>query len=163
MRFKSVFCILKPSPKGDLSSPRGRGKGASPSPGLDGGAPRSESKINDCRGQSHIDFIVGSTPLHCSVYGVVPFTRTGYYCHVAGGRLPMELWCDCPRQSIDFDSLREAPPLRQRTTFFIFFARKPSIRFVEYTVSVTNTIIVNCPLSIVNFGITVNCPLSTVN
>ena len=40
-----------------------------PLAGLDGGAPRSESKSNDCRGQSHIDFIVGSTPLHCSVYG----------------------------------------------------------------------------------------------
>ena len=27
---------------------------------------------------------VGSTPLHCSVYGVVPFIGTGYICHVAG-------------------------------------------------------------------------------
>ena len=62
--------------------------GASPSPGLDGGAPRSESKSIDCRGQSHIDFIVGSTPLHCSVYWVKPFIRTGCICHVAGGRLP---------------------------------------------------------------------------
>ena len=44
--------------------------------------------------------------------GVAPFTRTGYKCSVAGGRLPMELWCDCHRQSIDFDSLREAPPLQ---------------------------------------------------
>ena len=44
--------------------------------------------------------------------GVVPFTRTGCIRNVAGGRLPMELWCDCPRQSIDFDSLREAPPLQ---------------------------------------------------
>ena len=41
--------------------------GASPSPGLDG---------------------VGSTPLHCSEYRVIPFTRTGCFCHVAGGRLP---------------------------------------------------------------------------
>ena len=37
---------------------------ASPWRGWSGGAPRSESKSNDCRGQSHIDFIVGSTPLH---------------------------------------------------------------------------------------------------
>ena len=49
--------------------------GASPSPGLDGGAPRSESKINDCRGQSHINFIVGSTPLHCSGYWVFHSTK----------------------------------------------------------------------------------------
>ena len=62
--------------------------GASPSPGLDGGAPRSESKSIDCRGQSHIDFIVGSTPLHCSVYWVIPFNRTGCIRDVAGGRLP---------------------------------------------------------------------------
>ncbi len=59
-----------------------------PLAGLDGGAPRSESKSNDCRGQSHIDFIVGSTPLHCSVYWVVPFNPTGCNCYVAGGRLP---------------------------------------------------------------------------
>ena len=57
---------------------------------------------------------VGSTPLHCSVYRVVPFNPTGCICHVAGGRLPMELWWGCPRQSIDFNSLREAPPLRHR-------------------------------------------------
>ena len=56
-----------------------------------------------------------SSPLHRSVYGVIPFTHTGCNCHVAGGRLPMELWCDCPRQSIDFDSLREAPPLHTLT------------------------------------------------
>ena len=36
--------------------------GASPSPGLDG---------------------VGSTPLHCSVYGVVPFNQTGCICNGA--------------------------------------------------------------------------------
>ena len=39
----------------------------------------------------------------------------------SGGNLPMELWCDCPRQSIDFDSLRGAPPPgpqgRNRGTF----------------------------------------------
>ena len=29
-----------------------------------------------------------SSPLHCSVYGVIPFNPTGYICHVAGGRLP---------------------------------------------------------------------------
>ena len=47
-----------------------------------------------------------------TTFRVVPFNPTGYTSHVAGGRLPMELRCDCPRQSIDFDLLREAPPLR---------------------------------------------------
>mgnify|MGYP004656196717 CR=1 FL=1 len=86
-----------------------------------------------------------SSPLHCSVYEVVPFTRTSCIRNVAGGRLPMELWCDCPRQSIDFDSLREAPPL-------------------QYICSVLEKI-VNCQLSIVNSKklSTVNCQLSTVN
>ena len=32
-----------------------------------------------------------SSPLHCSVYRVLPFIRTGCICHVAGGRLP-PLW-----------------------------------------------------------------------
>ena len=54
-----------------------------------------------------------SSPLHCTVYQVVPFTSTGSTSNVAGGRLPMKLWCDCHRQSMDFDSLREAPPLRR--------------------------------------------------
>ena len=63
--------------------------GASPPPGLDGDE---------------------SSPLHC----VVPFTRTGCIRYVAGGRLPMKLRCDCHWQSIDFDSLRGAPPLRFR-------------------------------------------------
>ena len=49
-----------------------------------------------------------SSPLHC----VVPFNHTGYHCNVAGGRLPKKSWYDCHRQSIDFDSLRGAPPLR---------------------------------------------------
>ena len=31
---------------------------------------------------------VGSTPLHCFVYGVLPFTGTGCIRYVAGGRLP---------------------------------------------------------------------------
>ena len=43
-----------------------------------GGAPRSESKSIDCRGQSHLDSIDESSPLHC----VVPFKHTGYNCHV---------------------------------------------------------------------------------
>ena len=47
-----------------------------------------------------------------TTFRVLPFNPTGYTSHVAGGRLPMELRCDCPRQSIDFDLLREAPPLR---------------------------------------------------
>ena len=37
-----------------------------------GGAPRSESKSSDCRGQSHLDSIDESSPLHC----VVPFIHT---------------------------------------------------------------------------------------
>ena len=44
-----------------------------------------------------------------------------WYTHCSGGNLPMELWCDCPRQSIMFDSLRGAPPTgpqgRNRGTF----------------------------------------------
>ena len=48
---------------------------------LHGGAPRSESKSIDCRGQSHLDSIDGSSPLHC----VVPFNRTGCIRNVAGG------------------------------------------------------------------------------
>ena len=43
---------------------------------------------------------------------VVPFNHTGCIRNVAGGRLPKKSWCDCHRQSIDFDSLRGAPPLR---------------------------------------------------
>ena len=43
---------------------------------------------------------------------VISFIQTGYICNVAGGRLPKKSWCDCHRQSIDFDSLRGAPPLR---------------------------------------------------
>ena len=31
-------------------------------------------------------------------------------CACSGGNLPMELLCDCPRQSIISDSLRGAPP-----------------------------------------------------
>ena len=46
-----------------------------------GGAPRSESKSSDCRGQSHLDSIDESSPLHC----VVPFNPTGYLCCVEGG------------------------------------------------------------------------------
>ena len=49
-----------------------------------GGAPRSESKFTDCRGQSHLDSIDESSPLHY----VVPFNHTGYIRNVAGGRLP---------------------------------------------------------------------------
>ena len=75
-----------------------------------------------------------SSPLHCTVYWVIPFTGTGYFCHVAGGRLPMELWCDCPRQSINFDSLREAPPLRQCTTFLAFYKTQIDDRAVKNTV-----------------------------
>ena len=46
-------------------------------------------------------------------WGTFPFfIGNGSVLSGAGGRLPMELWCDCPRQSIDFDSLREAPPLQ---------------------------------------------------
>ena len=73
----------------------------------------------------------------CTMYRVIPFNPTGYTSNVAGGRLPMELWCDCPRQSIDFDSLREAPPLRTLTAWY------------KRTTLVA--------------PITVNCPLSTVN
>ena len=51
-----------------------------------------------------------SSPLHC----VVPFNRTGCIRNVPGGRLPKKSWCDCHRQSIDFDLLRGAPPLRIR-------------------------------------------------
>ena len=54
-----------------------------------GGAPRSESKSTDCRGQSHHDFTDESSPLHC----VVPFNRTGSIRNVAGGRLPpLQAW-----------------------------------------------------------------------
>ena len=53
--------------------------------------------------------------------GMVPFNHTGCIRNVAGGRLPIELRCDCPRQSINSDSLREAPPLRQCTTFLAFY------------------------------------------
>ena len=55
--------------------------------------------------------------------GVVPFSRTGYHCNVAGGRLPMKLLCDCHRQSLFFNSLRGAPPLQawfHSSTRFIF-------------------------------------------
>ena len=48
-----------------------------------------------------------------TTFRVIPFTSTGSTSNVAGGRLPIEFMCDCPRQSIDFDSLREAPPLRR--------------------------------------------------
>ena len=34
-----------------------------------------------------------------TIFRVIPFNPTGYTSNVAGGRLPMELWCDCPRQS----------------------------------------------------------------
>ena len=111
-----------------------------------------------------------------SVYRVVPFIRTGYIRYVAGGRLPMELWCDYPRQSIHFDSLREAPPLRQSTSFFSLFGTQYRDRYVKNTV-IRNKYVVemdtseqrwspqNCQLSIVHcqFKKTVNCPLSTVN
>ena len=46
---------------------------------LHGGAPRSESKSTDCRGQSHLDSIDESSPLHC----VVPFTHTGCIRYIA--------------------------------------------------------------------------------
>ena len=49
--------------------------------------------------------------VHCDTICSIQFN----YRNVAGGRLPVELWCDCPRQSIDFDSLREAPPLQTLT------------------------------------------------
>ena len=49
-----------------------------------GGAPRSESKFIDCRGQSHLDSIDESSPLHC----VIPFNQPGCIRNVAGGRLP---------------------------------------------------------------------------
>ena len=57
---------------------------------LHGGAPRSESKSIDCRGQSHLDSIDESSPLHW----VIPYlgwyhsSKTGCICNVAGGRLP---------------------------------------------------------------------------
>ena len=46
----------------------------------------------------------------------------------------MELWCDCPRQSFDFDSLREAPPLHTLADV------------VKWT-TLAAPITVNCPLS----------------
>ena len=75
---------------------------------LHGGAPRSESKSTDCRGQSHLDSIDESPPLHwvyrvlCNTVqpyrlysqrggrlvaaptGVMPFIRTGYIRNAPG-------------------------------------------------------------------------------
>ena len=66
--------------------------------------------------------------------GVVSFNLTGCNRCVAGGRLPMELWCDCPRQSINFDSLRGAPPTglqgRNRGTF-TFVTAKPETSVIQ--------------------------------
>ena len=45
-----------------------------------------------------------------TVYWVISFTRTGYIPHVAGGRLP---------------------PLRQHTTFFVFYERKTGVKYVN--------------------------------
>ena len=71
-----------------------------------------------------------SSPLHC----VVPFNRTGCIRNVPGGRLPKKSWCDCHRQSIDFDSLRGAPPLRQCTTFSQLLRTQYRDRYVKNTV-----------------------------
>ena len=69
----------------------------------------------------------GSSPLHC----VTPFNHTGCICNVAGGRLPKKSWCDCHRQSIDFDSLRGAPPLQTRR-WVVPFNRTGCIRNVAW-------------------------------
>ena len=61
---------------------------ASPWRGWSGGAPRSESKSNDCRGQSHIDFIDESSPLHLYRISGRTIHPHRFYCHVAGGRSP---------------------------------------------------------------------------
>ena len=69
--------------------------GASPSPGLDG---------------------VGSTPLHCSVYWVIPFNRTGYICH---GASPWRGW-----------SGDESSPLHRSVYGGVPFTRTGCIRYV---------------------------------
>ena len=78
------------------------------------------------------------------------FIHTGYHCNVAGGRLPMELWCDCPRQSIDFNSLREAPPLHAHPLRYRLMIRR-NTRNVRPPK--------NCPLSIGKKLSTVHCQL----
>ena len=77
-----------------------------------GGAPRSESKSIDCRGQSHLDSTDESSPLHCSVYWVVPFNHTGYIRDVAGGRFAAPT---CSRKAFAFNqtgSIRNVPGQR---------------------------------------------------
>ena len=46
---------------------------------------------------------------HC--YITRPNRFCSKICHVGGRLIAVELWCDRPRRSLDFDSLRGAPPL----------------------------------------------------
>ena len=103
---------------------------------------------------------IAAATVGCTMFWVVPFNRTGYTSNVAGGRLPMELWCDCPRQSKNFDSLRGAPPLRQICYKYRFFERFyhcfastkcGKYNPCGYTEPPNTRTIVNCQLSTVNF------------
>ena len=46
---------------------------------------------------------------HCYITGPIRFCSK--ICHVGGRILSVILWCDRPRRSLDFNSLRGAPPL----------------------------------------------------
>ena len=66
---------------------------------MSGGGSIQPHRLYSLRGQplAGLDG-VGSTPLHCSAYGVIPFTRTGCIRNVAGGWqpplhcIPLRLW-----------------------------------------------------------------------